>query len=1752
MYKDINRKISKFLKTFLKKIQPRFSFHYVAYSVLFFAIIFSFVNLVTATTPNPGHPWSELGDGVFSFSNGQTATAYTYTYPAANSTVLTTNAAVTVAQGGTGLGSISDKTILVTNGANSLTALVIPAGQSVRRNAGDTAFEAFTPGTVTAVSVATANGISGSSSGGTTPSLTISLGAITPSTVNGLTLTSQTTGFTIAGGTTSKTLTVGLDASVSGTNTGDQTKIANLIGGNSTTLLGALPYQSNTDTTSLLSPNVSSTKNFLTMTGTGTNGAAPAWGTIAQADVSGLTTASSPTFGGATLNGNLVMGTNSITSTGSLGATGARLTAGFFTDLTVTNAISGTIATATNANNTAITEDTSAASAVYPTWVTGNTGNLAQKTTSTKLSFIPSTGVLSATGFAGAGTGLTGTASSLTAGSVTNATLTTSLTNNGGAGTLTWPAAGATLTIPTGGGTLGTAAFTAATAYQASNTNLNSLAGLAYASASFVKMTGANTFTLDTNTYVTTAGNAASATKSTNLSGGNSTTLLGALPYQSNTDTTSLLSPNVSSTKNFLTMTGTGTNGAAPAWGTIAQADVSGLTTASSPTFGGATLNGNLVMGTNSITSTGSLGATGARLTAGFFTDLTVTNAISGTIATATNANNTAITEDTSAASAVYPTWVTGNTGNLAQKTTSTKLSFIPSTGVLSATGFAGPLTGTASKASALVGGNNTTLLGAIHYQSNTDVTSLLSPNTTTGIKYLSMTGDGTNGAAPVWSTISGGGDMVLASVQTVTGAKTFNDTKFFLRNVANTFNASFVNTNTADRIYTLPDYAGTLATLAGNEALTNKSINGVTLSTSAGAAVFLAGDGTYKAAGGSVTADSLNFTELSDSLVLDASTSIAFGASTFGLTFTNNGSANELHNLTSTGNFVVQDNGVDAFTVDNTGFVSLGQSSSLTGKLTFENASNTNTVTLQSGATAGNYTWTLPTAAPSAGCLQSDGSGNLSVATCGDVNNQSWTANGNWTIPTGALMVIVETYGGGGGGGGGAGASNLTTSHSGGGGGGGGAYVHGTFSGVSLGTPGSTIIPITVGTAGTGGNGAANASGVAGGPGGMSCFGTVSGCASGVVYIKSYGGGGGAPGSVTNATGAGGGGGGGSLAQGNNSASGTGGVGGAPLAGPVNTANSGGGGGGGATSLGTAVNGGAAQFGGAGGGASSLNGAAAGGAGGGSVYGGSGGGAGGSIAVTTYTLRAGGAGGTGSAISASGGAGGAANGSAGTIGSNGMGGGGDGGGGGATNSTGVGGAGGNGGVRGGGGGGGGASGTGITGGKGGAGGVGYVRIWTYRGTGADLAEIYGTYDSSIEAGDVVAIDETMNAGVKKTSKIYERGTIGVISTQPGLIIGSVEDPNARPVMVALSGRVPMKVNLENGPIKKGDYLTASSTLGSAMRATKAGVVIGQAMTEYSDPTTPGYVVAFIKSGPSNGSSIEGMLPDGLTLLSDGTATTNINETPIPEKSLQQRILAYLNENKLILEQSNNLSEVTSDRVTAGLEIITPALYAINVSTDNIHSSLSDTIIFGSKAKFVVPPLFNKDTAGFAVIKQGDIRVKVTYENPYIGEPSVSASLVFNVADKISDALASNLFDNNVESIIVDNSESGFTILLNKNAPRDLRFSWNSFAVEDPKVFESVIDGLTIEPEKVTIPESSMPKVDNTETPIVNTPTIDTLLTPEINIPVTTETVPSVDTTNPSVNEPIINLPEISTSNLPATDIPLVDTPTLPEVISSN
>ncbi len=83
-----------------------------------------------------------------------------------------------------------------------------------------------------------------------------------------------------------------------------------------------------------------------------------------------------------------------------------------------------------------------------------------------------------------------------------------------------------------------------------------------------------------------------------------------------------------------------------------------------------------------------------ARDGSGNFSAGTITATLAGTASTATNATNTAITDDTTTNATMYPTWVTTASSNQAQKVSSTKLTFNPSTGMLTATGFTGPITG--------------------------------------------------------------------------------------------------------------------------------------------------------------------------------------------------------------------------------------------------------------------------------------------------------------------------------------------------------------------------------------------------------------------------------------------------------------------------------------------------------------------------------------------------------------------------------------------------------------------------------------------------------------------------------------------------------------------------------------------------------------------------------------------------------------------------------------------------------------------------------------------------------------------------------------------------------------------------------------------------------------------------------------------------------------------------------------------------
>ncbi len=202
---------------------------------------------------------------------------------------------------------------------------------------------------------------------------------------------------------------------------------------------------------------------------------------------------------------------------------------------------------------------------------------------------------------------------------------------------------------------------------------------------------------------------------------------------------------------------------------------------------------------------------------------------------------------------------------------------------------------------------------------------------------------------------------------------------------------------------------------------------------------------------------------------------------------------------------------------------------------------------------------------------------------------------------------------------------------------------------------------------------------------------------------------------------------------------------------------------------------------------------------------------------------------------------------------------------------------------------------------------------------GADLAENYYTQDDSIEAGDVVAINPFIAAGINKSQKAYDKNVIGVISTNPGLLLDDAIGMNeGRAVPVALSGRIPVKVSTENGKIKAGDYMTASSVPGVAMKATKAGAVIGQALQDFSYADDQiGLVLTFVKNTYFNGEKIV----DSENRLLGGA-----------------EILSGLLNNAEQYEENTEMSELITDRVVAGLEVVTPQIFTDNLIAKNIKA----------------------------------------------------------------------------------------------------------------------------------------------------------------------------------------------------------------------
>ena len=198
------------------------------------------------------------------------------------------------------------------------------------------------------------------------------------------------------------------------------------------------------------------------------------------------------------------------------------------------------------------------------------------------------------------------------------------------------------------------------------------------------------------------------------------------------------------------------------------------------------------------------------------------------------------------------------------------------------------------------------------------------------------------------------------------------------------------------------------------------------------------------------------------------------------------------------------------------------------------------------------------------------------------------------------------------------------------------------------------------------------------------------------------------------------------------------------------------------------------------------------------------------------------------------------------------------------------------------------------------------------------------------------------------------------------------------PIAIALSGRVPVKVSTENGAIVAGDYLTSSSITGVAMKATKAGPIIGLAMESY-DGTDVGKVLTFIK-----------------TAYNTGTISPLFTDTSSSDKIILDNLL-----NDKAKIKKEDLSYVVTDRVVAGLDVVAPEVTTQHISTDLITSSLDKNIrmLLDDNGSFIISNQNASESAVFSVDSQGSatlsgtLDVKEIRANKINGIEDLSATL---------------------------------------------------------------------------------------------------------------------------------------------------------------
>ncbi|MBU6321563.1 MAG: tail fiber domain-containing protein [Patescibacteria group bacterium] len=232
---------------------------------------------------------------------------------------------------------------------------------------------------------------------------------------------------------------------------------------------------------------------------------------------------------------------------------------------------------------------------------------------------------------------------------------------------------------------------------------------------------------------------------------------------------------------------------------------------------------------------------------------------------------------------------------------------------------------------------------------------------------------------------------------------------------------------------------------------------------------------------------------------------------------------------------------------------------------------------------------------------------------------------------------------------------------------------------------------------------------------------------------------------------------------------------------------------------------------------------------------------------------------------------------------------------------------------------------------------------------GYDVAEQYPTADPTLAPGEIVAVDPAAPTAVERASGAM--APLGIVSTAPGLTFGTFATSSAK-VAIALSGRVPVKVTMENGPIKAGDRIALSATTpGEGAKAVASGRTVGVALESRS---TPGEVTVFVEPEYT-------FAPNQLAVGADGslgaaTSTPQVAPDTIAEGFVDASSRAVVTNVAYRSDASSTLAE---------LRALQPATYTYTADASN-EPRLG---LLAEDVRAVAPELLSADGSGVDLFK---------------------------------------------------------------------------------------------------------------------------------------------------------------------------------------